>query len=135
MLETSSGGSVARVAREILIVHRDAQTPPVVIVAANDRDPIVVAGGWIDAVRRETRVKVSGAFVDAAVDRVVENRGPEKVKRAFRLRLIDILAFASAAAMVQRRENRHRGKTRRNIIGGTRRRRRRERGRAIRSDW
>ena len=132
MLESSRSRRVARVAREVFIFHRGAQAAPIVIVAADDRDPLVIAGGWINAVGRESGVGISDSFLDAAIHRVVENRGPEKVNRAFSLRLIDVLALPGAAPMIERRENRDRGKTRRDVVGVRAEDAGREDGRAIR---
>src|ERR1700735_1255185 len=117
MLESSGNRRISRVTREIFIVHRSDQAAPIVIVAADDCDPIVVAGGWINTVRREDGVKIPDASVDAAVHRVVENRRPEKLNRAFSLRLIDVLPLPGAAPMIKRSENRDRSKSRRHVVG------------------
>src|SRR5579863_3847134 len=90
---------------------------PVVVVAAYDRDPLVITVGGVNAVGCENRVGIPNPAVDTAVHGVVENRGGEKVNRALGLRLIDILALAGAPPIIERRKNRHRGETRRNVIG------------------
>src|SRR5271156_50985 len=108
MLESSRRRRVARVVRKVFIVHCGAQAAPIVIVAAYYRDPIVIAGGRINAVGREGGGANSGARIGAAGHRVVENGGPKKVNRAFSLRLIDVLALPGAPPMIQRGENRDR---------------------------
>src|SRR6202167_3738629 len=116
MLESSGGGGVARVARQVLIFHCEAEAAPVVIIATDDRDPLVVTGRGIDAVRREGSIGISDASLDAAVHGVVENRRAKKMDRAFSLRLIDILPFTRASPMVERRENCHRREPRRDVV-------------------
>ena len=49
MLEPSSGERVARVAGKVFIFNCGAKAAPVVIAAADDRDPLVIASGWINA--------------------------------------------------------------------------------------
>src|SRR5712692_3427536 len=121
MLAASRGSREPRVARQVFVFHCGAQLAPVVVIAAHDRKPLVfsmlLAGGRINAVGRETGVGISDPSIDAAVYGVVENRGTEKMNRAFRLRLIDILALAGAAPIIERRKNRHRSKPRRHVIG------------------
>src|SRR5580658_10297987 len=103
MLATSRRGRIARVARERFTSHHRAQTAPIVIVAAHNRDPLVIARGRVNAMRRELRIGISDAPLDPSIHRVIENRRAEKVNRAFSLRLIDVLPLASAATMVERR--------------------------------
>src|SRR5208282_1478187 len=116
MLEPSSGKRIARVAGKVFIFNCGAKAAPVVIAAADDRDPLVIAGGWINAMGREDGVGISDPSVDAAVRRVVENRRREKMNRAFSLRLIDILTLAGAPPMVERRKNRNRRVTWRHVV-------------------
>src|SRR5712692_1483282 len=107
MLAASGGDCESRVASESFIFHCCAEVAPIVVVAAHDCDPVVVilillilACRLINAVRREHRVGVSDSFADSGVYGVVENRGAEKMNRAFRLGLIDVLAFAGAAPII-----------------------------------
>src|ERR1700687_4186727 len=120
MLTSSRGGCESRVAREGFIFHCGAEAAPVVIVAASDCYPTVVvlilSRRLIDAVGCEDGIGISDSFADSAVDRVVENRGTEKMNRAFSLRLIDVLADAGAAPIIERRKKRHRSKPRRHVI-------------------
>src|SRR6266852_633118 len=105
MLATSGGDCESQVASESFIFHCGAEAAPVLIVAAHDCYPIVVIlilwRRLIDAVWREHRVGVSDSFADSGVYGVVENRGAEKMNRAFRLGLIDVLAFAGAAPIIE----------------------------------
>ena len=66
MLATSRRGRIARVARERFTFHHGAQTAPIVIVAAHNRDPLVLARGRINAMRRELRIGISDAESQAA---------------------------------------------------------------------
>ena len=63
MVEPSSGGRVTRVAGKVFIFNCSAKAAPVVIAAADDRDPLVIAGGWINAMGREDGVGISDLCV------------------------------------------------------------------------
>ena len=87
------------------------QRLPVVVVATRDRDPLVVAGRRVDAVRRHPRrlavvaVGHPGAPQRTAVHRVVEQRGAVERRAGLGARHVDPLALARAVAVDQRRED------------------------------
>ena len=90
-----------------------AMRAPVVVVAARDRDPVVVALRRVDVVRRhrgELAVVAVGHAVAPcrpAVHREVEQRGPVERDPGFDRRHVDPLPGAGAVAVQQRGEDRH----------------------------
>jgi hypothetical protein len=92
---------------EFVTTNCRAKTTPIVIGSANYRDPFILTRDRIDPVRSEDMISVSGSYLDATIHCVVENGRAKEVKRALRLRLIDILAFSGATAVVKRGKNRH----------------------------
>ena len=67
--------------------------------------------------RREARVGIARAGLHAAVDGVIEQRGAEHVQRGFRLRLVEVLTLTGASPIVERGQQRGRGKARHDVIG------------------
>ncbi len=105
--------SVTRMLRPRIADQR-GQPPPVGLAAARDRDPGVLAGAGIDAVRRHRRpfaavgVRLALAPGRAAVDAPVEQRRAVQRQRGLGAGQVDPLALAGALAVDQRQEDGHR---------------------------
>ena len=92
---------------------------PLLVIRDGDRDPSLVTvliGASISTVRSVTRGSVASWFKHTSSCMVVDQRGREILHRAFVLRHVDVLPLAGATAIVERGEQRERGKARRNEI-------------------
>ena len=109
--------SSSRRRRPRRVAERAAQRPPLLVGLDRDRAPLVAARARVGVVRRRVGRVVAGAARARARDLTVEQLGGEEVQRRLHLRLIDVLALAGAAAVVERGDQRGGEEARRDGVG------------------
>ena len=92
------------------------RAPPVGVVAAGDRDPGIVTGARVHAVRRHHRVGVALARHLATVDGLVEHGGGQEVHARLGLGEVEVLALARSAAVIEGGEHGAQCEARRRIV-------------------